>query len=162
MRAYNANAALDINVQRRQTAAPKHAITPPSTTKHVVATPHLVPQKLVSENTSSAQVRESAKSATKIIVLSVLLLAMFSTLVFERVQLLKLNTEAAKIEQRISDAKSETVRLESEFNSLFSIDSIEKYAEEELGMVKRQKYQVRFFTNDSEDEVVIYDGHINE
>lgn len=158
MRAYNANAALDMNLPARRVGTPKHAVTPPSTTKHIVTTPHIVPDNPVKESVRIAEAKDSAKRVTKIVMLSVMLLAMFSALVFERVQLLNLNSEAARLEERISDAESETVRLESEFNSLFSIDSIEKYAEEELGMVKRQKYQVRFFTNDSEDEIVLFDG----
>lgn len=160
MRAFNANAALDMNLSARQ-GAPKHAITPPNTSKHIVKTPHLVPEKRVNENVRIEKARESTKSVARIAVLSVMVLAMFGTLVYERVELMKVNSEVAKLEERISDAESETVRLESEFNSLFSIDSIEKYAEEELGMVKRQKYQIRYFTNDGEDEIVIYDGQTN-
>lgn len=157
MRAFNANAALDMNTSARY-AAPKHVVAPPNTSKHAVKPPHLVPEKRDAAKMNVAAQKEAAKRAVKIASVSVALLIMFSTLVFQRVQLLSLNSQATKIQQRIDDAESETVRLESEFNSLFSIDSIEKYAEEELGMVKRQKYQIRVFANESEDEIVLFDG----
>lgn len=159
MRAFNANAALDMNKQVRY-AAPKHAVAPPNTSKHAVKQPHLVPESRENIKANIAASKEATKRAAKIASVSVVLLMMFSALVFQRVQLLSLNSQVADLQQRIDDAESETVRLESEFNSLFSIDSIEKYAEEELGMVKRQKYQIRFFTNESKDEILLFDGKV--
>ena len=160
MRAFNANAALDMNIPARQ-AVPKHAVVSPSTEKHAVRAPYLLPDNKEKTKADLASVKQSVRHAAKIGVLSVIMFALFSTLGFERVQLLNLNLQETQLRERISDAESEMVRLESEFNSLFSIDSIEKYAEEKLGMVKRQKYQIRFFTNDSEDEIVLFDGMTN-
>ena len=57
----------------------------------------------------------------------------------------------------MTKSKSETVRLESLFNSKVSVENVEEYAKNKLGMVKRSSYQVRFFLNDNSDQVVLVD-----
>lgn len=64
-----------------------------------------------------------------------------------------LNNEQYRLTNELSEVKSDTVRLESEFNRLVSVDSVEEYARTQLGMIKRQKYQIHFFQNEGTDEI---------
>ena len=53
--------------------------------------------------------------------------------------------------QELELAQSENVRLQMHFNSMMSMDKIEEYAQSQLGMVKRENYQVSYFDISKED-----------
>ena len=39
---------------------------------------------------------------------------------------------------------------------MVSVENVEEYAKNKLGMVKRQGRQVQFFSNQNEDEIVLF------
>lgn len=88
--------------------------------------------------------RISTFQAIKIIVLSSIVLALVATMIYGRVQLTELNTEVSKIESDMKVAKSENTRLSMELNSLVSLDRVEEYAINVLGMRKMEKYQMEY------------------
>lgn len=51
--------------------------------------------------------------------------------------------EINAIEQKIENAKSENIRLNSELNGITSIGAVDNYATKILGMTKAEKYQVK-------------------
>ncbi len=157
MRAFNANAALDMNAPARQ-GAPKHYGIPNESQKRAVKPPHLVPDRQAEGTINIGPFKVTPVKAARLAVLTFAFSFMLGTLIYQRAEIVQMNTDIAKLETSISDSESEKIRLENEFKSRYSIDSIEKYAEEELGMVKRQKHQVYYFVNENEDEVLILGG----
>lgn len=78
------------------------------------------------------------------------------------VVLLVLNTrcdmlinEISAMESQIEIAKGENVRLNAELSSIISTDKIENYAENVLGMVKAENYQVSYIDLSGADEIVV-------
>lgn len=143
------NAALNLVVPQRapQRQAPK-----------APAKPRMVPKKKKSPKQAAQEMLGAILRSAKITAVCVCLLIMMSMLIFERAQLMTLNSQKSKLEDQLQEVKSDTVRLESQFNSLVSVDSVEEYARSELGMIKRHKSDITFFANDGVDEIVIPDS----
>ena len=129
-----------------QIAAPQRVPVRPS--KHTNM-PHLVPAQPRSRVARKQLARQTRRRVLKIAAASICMLIMLSLLIFERAKLIELNIEKANAEERLRIAQSETVRLEAELN-------VEEYAKNKLGMVKRQGRQVQFFSNQNEDEIVLF------
>lgn len=117
--------------------------------------PHLVPSKQQPRRVQRAAV--SAVRIARIAVICVIALTMLSLLIYQRAQLASLNVERVHAEEQLTNARSETVRLEALFNSKVSVENVEEYARNKLGMVKRSSYQVHFFRNDNTDQIVLVD-----
>ena len=64
-------------------------------------------------------------------------------------------SEISTVENQIEIAKAENVRLNAELSSINSTDKIESYAENVLGMVKAENYQISYIDLSGEDEIVI-------
>ena len=63
--------------------------------------------------------------------------------------------EISAMESQIEIAKGENVRLNAELSSIISTDKIENYAENVLGMVKAENYQVSYIDLSGADEIVV-------
>ena len=135
-------------------AAPQR--TPVRPSKHATA-PHLVPPPKKSRVARVQTAKATSRRAIKIVAVSLCMLVMLSLLIFERASLIKLNLQKAQAEQTLLAAQSETVRLEAQFNGMVSVENVEEYAKEKLGMVKRQGRQVQFFQNGNQDEILLFD-----
>ncbi len=151
MTTYNSSAAPRLN------AVPQRDL-PPRPNRHAApAQPYLVPRHKPNSAQRRAEVKASRSRAVKIMLIAVCMLGMLSMLIFQRAHLIKLNSDRAALEQKLQEVRSDAVRLEAQFNNRVSVESVEEYAKKELGMVKRQKYQVHFFTNDNKDEIILLD-----
>ena len=117
--------------------------------------PRLVPQRRSTKRTQNAAA--SAIRVARIALICVTAFVMLSLLIYQRAQLAMLDVESVRVQEQLTKSKSETVRLESLFNSKVSVENVEEYAKKELGMVKRSSYQVHFFLNDNTDQVVLMD-----
>ncbi|MBQ7543071.1 MAG: hypothetical protein IJT44_12360 [Clostridia bacterium] len=120
--------------------------------------PRLVPQQRRPQSSRSAQ--NAAASALRVARIALICLAAFvmlSLLIFQRAKIASLNVERVRMEEQLVEAKSETVRLDALFKSKVSVESVEEYAKNHLGMVKRSNYQVHFFDNDNNDEIILAD-----
>lgn len=117
--------------------------------------PHLVPRRHRAKRTRNAAA--SAIRVTRIALICITAFVMLSLLIYQRAQLAMLDVESVRVQEQLTKSKSETVRLESIFNSKVSVENVEEYAKNKLGMVKRSSYQVRFFLNDNSDQVVLAD-----
>lgn len=134
-------------------AAPQRVPARPS--KHATV-PYLVPSPKPSRRERVQSAKEASLRTVKIVAVSVCMLIMLSLLIFERASLIKLNLQKAAAEEALHTAQSETVRLEAQFNGMVSVENVEQYAREKLGMVKRQGRQVQFFQNTNEDEILLF------
>lgn len=64
-------------------------------------------------------------------------------------------SEISTVQNDIKIATGENVRLKAELSSLVSSDKIENYAENVLGMVKAESYQISYIDLSEGDEIVL-------
>lgn len=64
-------------------------------------------------------------------------------------------SEISAMESQIQIAKGENVRLNAELSSIISTDKIESYAENVLGMVKAENYQISYIDLSGSDEILL-------
>lgn len=64
-------------------------------------------------------------------------------------------SEISNVQKEIEIAQGENVRLNAELSSIISSDRIETYAENELGMVKAESYQISYVDLSEGDEIVV-------
>lgn len=73
------------------------------------------------------------------------------SLIYVRVVLTKLESKLSEEQANLSISQSEYTSLQMKYNTLLSPDKVEDYAKNELGMVKRENYQIRYFDLSGED-----------
>lgn len=66
-----------------------------------------------------------------------------------------LEREISYVESEIDIQEGEAVRLNAELSSMISSDKIEDYAENVLGMVKAENYQISYIDLSEGDEIVV-------
>lgn len=81
--------------------------------------------------------------------------AMLTVLLVMQTKCDTLMTEIASVQSDIEIAQGENVRLNAELSSIISTDKIENYAEDVLGMVKAESYQISYIDLSHGDEVVV-------
>lgn len=108
--------------------------------------PHVVKAKPRTKKELKKEARYSSRISLKVMCLSVVLLLLAGSLIYCRVVLDELETKANELQTRYSEAQSENIRLESAVDSMYSINNISSYAEEKLGMIKKDSYQVSYYS----------------
>lgn len=100
------------------------------------------------KNKSMAQLRTEQKAGfatvVKILTVSVLCIAMLFCVIYTYAQKNELTHQISDLETELAVAESESTRLNSELNALVSMNMIEQYAVEELGMTKVQSNQIQY------------------
>lgn len=66
----------------------------------------------------------------------------------------EIGSEINEIQDKIAIAESETVRLKNEYSALYSLESVEAFAEEH-GMVKVQSYQISYLDLSEGDKIIV-------
>ena len=67
----------------------------------------------------------------------------------------KLDSQIASLQNEVSIAEGETVRLNAELNSMVDTEKVIEYAETKLGMVKAESYQITYINLSQGDEFVV-------
>ncbi len=145
--AYNYNRNSNI-VNFNGSAAPKRA---PQPQKKPQLT--LVKQTVRTAAQVRRQTAEDTKKAIKIMVIATAILMFMAMAIYSRVQLDEINREINSIENKMELAQSDTIKLNNELNSIVSINNVENYATNVLGMVKVQDYQVVYVDLSQNDYV---------
>lgn len=119
------------------------------------------PQKVVKAKPKTqaqirAEIREANKRIAKIVVVAVVLLSLVGSVLFSRAQLTVLAIQEEAAENRLSQLKSENVRLQSALAQKMTMDEIEEYAVNRLGMVKSSRSQITYVKVTDGDSVVYY------
>ncbi len=114
--------------------------------------PHLVPKKPRSKSAVIREEKAARVYTVKILVVSVVMLLLVGSLIFGRVKIMEINAETEALAAQYKEAQSENVRLESEVKAMYSINNISTYAEEKLGMIKKDCYQVNYFSVDDAEQ----------
>lgn len=105
-----------------------------------------------------SEARKSAMQARKIMAVACAVIMFMAMVIYSRVQLDEINREIKQVESAMKIAQSDTVRLNNSLNSVVSINKVEDYALNVLGMVKVQDYQVVYVDLSGEDSVVMANG----
>lgn len=123
------------------------------------------PKKQVAKKSTSIQTQtDTGRQAQniKINVTAVKIMAVACVFCMALVGLLVMNSkinvlerQIANVESQLSIAESENVRLNAELNSKISTDKIEDYAENVLGMVKAENYQISYIDLSKGDRIVV-------
>lgn len=108
------------------------------------------------------EARQSARQARKILAIACVVMLFMAMVIYSRVQLDEINREISQVESSMKVAQSDTVRLTNDLNSIISINKVEDYALNVLGMVKVQDYQVVYVDLSGEDSVVKANGKTTE
>lgn len=104
------------------------------------------------------EARQSAMQARKILAVACAVIIFMAMVIYSRVQLDEINREIQQVESAMKIAQSDTVRLNNSLSSVISINKVEDYALNVLGMVKVQDYQVVYVDLLGEDSVVMANG----
>ena len=111
---------------------------------------------------TAAQVRQQTsadtKRAIKVMFISIAILMFMAIAIYSRVQLDEINREIKSVEKKIELAESDSIKINNELNAIVSINNVEDYATNELGMVKVQDYQVVYVDLSAEDYVAKANG----
>lgn len=146
-------------------------VTSSSAAPEIRRTPERKPQLKLVEKTkrTAAQIQQEANAASlkavKIFAIAVAILLFMSMAIFSRVQLDEVNRDISSVENKMKLAESDTIRLNNELNAMVSMNNVEDFAANKLGMVKVQDYQVVYVDLSSDDRVVVANGEtavINE
>lgn len=132
-----------LNSSYTSTAAPKKI---PEKKKTV--TPHIVKERPKTKKELSKAALVSAFRTLKVLAGAAIILALLGIIIFGRVMVVEYTAKAEELTTRYEEALSENVRLTSEVASMYSKGNISQYAENELGMVKKDDYQPNYFSVD--------------
>lgn len=139
-------------------------VTTSSAAPEIRRAPEKRPQlKLVQQTKrTAAQIKQETNEATrkiiKIVAVAISILLFMSMAIYSRVQLDEVNRKISSVENKIELAQSDTIRLNNELNALVSMNNVEDFAANKLGMVKVQEYQVVYVDLSTEDCVVVANG----
>lgn len=111
--------------------------------------------KTVERNSSVALVSPTVK---RVLLFGVVCFALMSCLLFMRAQSDKITAGIEDVKAEIKIADSESVRLNAALASKISSQKIEDYAENVLGMVKAEGYQITYLDLSDGDETVVSGG----
>lgn len=106
----------------------------------------------VERNSQNAVVPSVIK---KIMCFSVVCFAMVVVLLIMQSKCDTLMNEIASVQSEMKIAEGENVRLNAELSTLVASDKIENYAENVLGMVKAESYQISYIDLSEGDEIVV-------
>lgn len=139
--ANNEMLALDLDLFDVQ----KNAYVPQETPKKRIQRPKLLETKPVSRMQTAQEARESTKMAIRACAFALTMFLTIGAIIVCHVQLTNLQIDLTAKQNELSVVESENISLKMKYNSMMSMDKIEEYAQSELGMVKRESYQVEYF-----------------
>ena len=81
--------------------------------------------------------------------------------IYSRVQVDELDRQLDTINSEISILDSENTRLNMQLDSIISLDKVDEYAQNTLGMVKVENYQVSYVDLSKGDKVSVSGGKVH-
>ncbi len=147
---YNRNERI---VSYNSSAAPK--VKPESQKKpqlELVKKPRMTAQQIRQQSIIET------KKTIKVMAVAITIMLFMAVAIYSRIQLDEINREISSVEKKIELAQSDSVKLNNELNAIVSIDNVEEYAVNVLGMEKIQDYQVEYVDLSSNDRVEVADG----
>ena len=115
----------------------------------------LVRRKKKTVQQARKEMRAGAWQTAKILVISLCLLSMFAGLLYSRLRVDELTREIDAASANLSYAQAETVRLNMQLDSMISLEKVENYAKNDLGMTKIEGYQFEYIDLSGADSVSV-------
>lgn len=125
------------------------------------ASPKAAPRPKVVKKTRAQLRAEQRRSTAKTIEVLLVCAVMFSLVafqIFSHVRADELDRELKSINSEISVLESENTRLNMQLDAIISLDKVDKYAQDVLGMVKVENYQVSYVDLSGDDSVEVSGG----
>lgn len=97
---------------------------------------------------SEAQVRSAA---ILIVTVAVAVFILLGSVLFFKISVTDLSVKLHERQEVLSAAQSEYAGLQMKYNAMLTTEEIERIAEDELGMVKKDNCQVRYFDVSGKD-----------
>ncbi len=162
MATYSSSAAYDLSLfepqvieQPKKTQAPAKKAAPHKTKAKQKKTSVIEVNGMsqtVERKSESVKVNKLAKQVMVVFVAGCLC---FLGLLVMDSKINALDKQIASVEGKIDIQEGEAVRLNAELSSKISSDKIENYAENVLGMVKAESYQISYIDLSDGDEIVV-------
>lgn len=156
MAGYNNSAAYDLSLFEPQ------VIEKPKTKNNAVpvANPQRKTANKATAKTNTQQNRNSSQVAINPAVLKAVVMGVAFCLCVVALLIMEskcnaLDKQISSVQSELSIAQGESVRLNAELNSMISTEKIEKYAENVLGMVKAESYQISYIDLSEGDKIVV-------
>lgn len=136
-----------------QNAARKLAPKPASS-------PQQPPMRLVERKKKTVvearrEMQAGGRQALKILSIAVFLLSLFAVLLYGRLRADELSREVDAAAVLLQEAQDENTRLNMKLDADFSLERVEAYARDVLGMTKAEGYQIEHIDLSGEDAVVV-------
>lgn len=156
MAGYNSSAAYDLSLFEPQVIEkPKTKNNTAPVTKSQKKTQNKTSAKTnTQQNRNSNQVTLSP-SLFKAIALGIAFCLCVVALLIMESKCNALDKQISSVQSELSIAQGESVRLNAELNGMMSTEKIENYAENVLGMVKAESYQISYIDLSEGDKIVV-------
>ncbi len=96
--------------------------------------------------------------AFRVVLACTILFMLIGFQIYSQVKVDEINREIANVNSKIEVVESENTRLNMELDSRISLDKVDDYAQNVLGMVKVENYQVSYVDFSGGDTVTISGG----
>lgn len=138
-----------------QNAARKIAEMPPFEQTPQKPKMELVRRKKKSVKQAREEMRANGFRAAAILCISLVFLGMFAALLYSRLRVDELTREVDSAAADLEIAQAETVRLNAALDSMISLEKVENYAKNDLGMTKVEGYQIEYIDLSGADSVSV-------
>lgn len=144
----NQNAAYDLD--RFASAAPKKE----RQVQQPVARPTLVKPKRKTQQEIKAEKVQNLQKIIKFLVVAAVCVGFIGSNIYYRLEINELNGAIVSLDSELNEKRSENTRLNMALNSKISLENVKDYAENVLGMVKRERYQIVYFDLEEGNEII--------
>lgn len=109
-----------------------------------------------------AETKRSRAAALRIVAIATALFLVLGYKIYCQVQVDELDQQLTEINQQISVIESDNTRRNMELGASISLDKVDQYARNELGMVKISDYQVNYIKLSEADAVEVSGGKVHK
>lgn len=151
--------SLDYGTSAPQIIPEIEPVKEPSRKKAPVRTVKTAKKTAVKASASQkAASKRSALQSVAIMAVVFVVVTLFAGMINLNSSLDEKVTKINMVQAQINEAKSEQIRLESQLDALVSVDKLDYYAVNVLGMVKLEDYKITYVNNQEDNHVVISGG----
>lgn len=144
----NQNAAYDLD--RFASAAPKKE----KQVQQPAVRPTLVKPKRKTQQEIRAEKAQNFQRVIKFLAVAAICVGFIGSNIYYRLEINELNGAIVRLDKELNEKKSENTRLNMALNSKISLENVKDYAENVLGMVKRERYQIVYFDLEEGNEII--------
>lgn len=118
----------------------------------------LVEKKKKTVAQARREMRLGARQAAKVLVIAICLLSMFAALLYGRLRVDELTRQVNSVSAKLEEAQGENVRLNMQLDSMISLEKVENFAKNDLGMTKVEGYQIEYIDLTGTDSITVSGG----